>query len=291
MSAPEVAFVLPAGGSTGAVQVGILQAMAERGIRPDVVVGCSVGALNATFFALDPGPDQARMLARVWRMLSRRDVFGSGRARVVARVIGRRDHVYDPGPLRALIRSLVPVEDLADAAIPVHVVTTDLDLGVARWWTAGPAHELLYASACLPGLFPPSVIDGRRHVDGGVLEPVPVERAVATDARVVDVLGQNAGPGEDAAQPKPMAALHVLIRSFGISRYARLPDPDRLAHVGQEVVVVPGASTAGIDITDFRYTGQLIEESAARAHRFFDDLERSSDRSRLPLGAAQVAAP
>ena len=282
MNAPATAFVLPAGGSTGAVQVGILRALAERDILPDLVVGCSVGALNATFFAQDPGVGQARMLARVWHMLSRRDVFGAGRARALARIIRRRDHVYDPRPIQVLIRSLVSVSDLADAAVPVHVVTTDLDLGLARWWTNGPAHELLYASACLPGLFPPVMIDGHRHVDGGVLEPVPVQRAVDTDADVVYVLGQNLGPGEDI--PPRMAALHVLLRSFGISRYARLPDPTSLAHVGQRVVVIPGASANGIDITDFTHTDRLISESVERAHRFLDHLERSPEQMRVIAG-------
>ena len=277
MKPPEIAFVLPAGGSTGAVQVGILRALAERGIVPDVVVGCSVGALNAAFFALDPGVKQARALAGIWHSLGRRDVFGTGRARTLARIIRRRDHIYDPGPLRSLIRTMVPLADLAEAPVPIHVVTTDLDLGLARWWTHGPAHELLYASACLPGLFPPVMIDGRRHVDGGVLEPVPVQRAVDTDASVVYVLSQNFGPGEDV--PPRMAALHVLLRSFGVSRYARLPDPGSLARLGQRVVVVPGAPVMGIDITDFTHTRRLIGDSVTRAHRFLDNLDRSSDRS------------
>lgn len=283
MSAPEVAFVLPAGGSTGAVQVGILRALAERGILPDVVVGCSVGALNATFFALDPGVERARELTRVWQMLGRRDIFGTGRARTLARIIRRHDHIYDAGPLRSLIRSLVPIDELADATIPVHVVTTDLDLGLARWWTKGPAHELLYASACLPGLFPPAVIEGRRHVDGGVLEPIPVTRAVDTDASVIYVLSENFGPGQDG--PSRKGALDVLLRSFGVSRYARLPDPASLARAGQRVIVVPGAPVVGIDITDFSHTCRLINDSVSRAHRFLDGVTTSADASASPPAA------
>jgi NTE family protein len=285
---PEIAFVMPAGGSTGAVQVGILQALTERGILPDVVVGCSVGALNAAFFAVDPSAARARQLVRVWQMLSRRDIFGAGGARTLARIIRSHDHIYDPRHLQSLIRSLVPLVDLADAAIPVHVVTTDLDLGVARWWTEGPAHELLYASACLPGLFPPFIIDGRRHVDGGVLEPVPVQRAIDTDARVIYVLGETFGPGQDA--PSRLAALHVLLRSFGVSRYGRLPDPTSLARVGQRVVVVPGAPAGGIDITDFSQSERLISDSVSRAHQFLDGLDRSSVTDEHPLQVAGVAA-
>jgi NTE family protein len=281
VSAPEIAFVLPAGGSTGAVQVGILRALAEREILPDVVVGCSVGALNATFFALDPGVEQARMLARVWHMLSRRDVFGAGGLRSLGRIIRRCEHVYDPRPLQSLIRSLVPIADLAESAIPVHVVTTDLDLAVAQWWTSGPAQALLYASACIPGLFPPAVIDGRRHVDGGVLDPVPVQRAVDTDASVIYVLGQNMGPADDV--PPRMAALSVLLRSFGISRYAGLPEPTRLARTGQRVIVVPGARAVGIDITDFSQTERLISASVATAHRYLEELDGWSARVPCPV--------
>ena len=273
MTVPEVAFVQPAGGSNGAVQVGILRALAERGIFPDVMVGCSVGALNSTFYALDPSVGQAEHLAEVWQSLGRADVFGTGWARTLGRIVRRRDHIYDPEPLRSLIRRLCPLTDLSHARVPLHVVTTDLDLGLARWWTRGPAHDLLYATACLPGLFPPAVIDGRRHVDGGVLEPVPVRRAVDLDASVVYLLGEVQGPAED--DPPRTAALDVLLRSFAVSRYARLPEPTSLARVGQRVIVIPGASAVGVDITDFSHTRRLIDDSVTRAHRHLDSLGRS----------------
>lgn len=271
MSAPGVAFVFPAGGSTGAVQVGVLQALAQRGIRPDVVVGCSVGALNATFFALDPTAAQAARLSSIWESISRTDVFGAGRARTLARIAMRQDHIYAPEPLRNLIRRFCPLTDLAGARIPVNVVSTDLDMGLARWWTTGPAADILYASACLPGLLPPIVLDGHRHVDGGVLEPVPVGRAVDLDAETVYLLGEVFGPGEDDP-PRP-GALDVLVRSFAVSRYARLPEPTSLARAGQRVIVVPGARALGIDITDFTHTRRLIRESTARAQRYLDHLE------------------
>ena len=153
-SAPEVAFVLPAGGSAGATQVGILASLVEAGIFPDVLVGCSVGALNAAFFALDPTLEQVDRLEQLWADLSTRSVFGDHRHRAVVRLLRKRDHLWSPAPLRALIRRCCPIADLADLALPVHVVTTDLDIGAARWWSRGPAQEVLYASACLPGLLP-----------------------------------------------------------------------------------------------------------------------------------------
>jgi NTE family protein len=263
---PEIAFVFPSGGSSGAAQVGILRSLLEAGIRPDVVVGSSVGALNATYFAIDPTIAQVDRLAAIWGELSREDVFGRNRYGTITRVLLRHDHIYTPVALRALIARFCALTELADTEVPVHVATTDLDNGVARWWEAGPTIDILYASACLPGLFPPAMLGGHRHVDGGVLEPAPVQRAVDLDASTVYVLGEIVGPEDE--RPRRLTALDVLIRSFAISRYARLPDPSALARAGQRVITVPGADTNGIEITDFTHTRRIIAESRVRSRRF-----------------------
>jgi NTE family protein len=263
---PEIAFVFPSGGSSGAAQVGIVRSLLEAGIQPDVVVGSSVGALNAAFFAMDPTMAQVDRLATIWRGLTRENVFGRNRYGTITHVLLRHDHIYTPVALRALIARFCALTELADTKVPVHVATTDLDNGVARWWEAGPAIDILYASACLPGLFPPAMLGGHRHVDGGVLEPAPVQRAVDLDASTVYVLGEIVGPEDE--RPRRLTALDVLIRSFAISRYARLPDPTALARAGQRVITVPGADTTGIEITDFSHTSRIIDESRVRSRRF-----------------------
>ena len=255
----DVAFVFPSGGSSGAVQVGILASLLEAGVVPGLLIGSSVGALNAAYMAAGPTPARVATLEKIWRRLSRVDVFGSNRCSPVARLIAGRNHVYTPAALRALIATFCPLRDLTDGEAHLEVVTTDLDHGVARWWNTGPAREVLYASACLPGLFPPAMIGGHLHVDGGVLEPCPVQRALELDASTVYVLGEL--PSLDVSTTGRYTALDVLIRSFTISRYARVPDPATLARHRQEVVVVPGADTAGLPIHDFSQTGRLIGES------------------------------
>ncbi|HET6873895.1 MAG TPA: patatin-like phospholipase family protein [Acidimicrobiales bacterium] len=254
----DTAFVFPSGGSTGAAQVGILRSLLEAGIVPDLVIGSSVGALNAAFIAARPTVEGVEALSRIWQGLSREDVFGRNRYYTLSRLVMRNDHIYTPVPLRGLIDRFCPLDRLEDASVCVQVVTTDLDNGVARWWGAGPADEILYASACLPGLFPPAVLDGHRHVDGGVLEPVPIGRAVDLDASTVYVLGEPAGPERRPGRPN---ALEVLIRSFDISRYARLPAPEAMARPGQRVIAVPGATTGHIPITNFGHTERLIADS------------------------------
>src|SRR3954469_13352527 len=123
--APREVFVLSGGGSLGAAQVGALQALFEAGIVPDAVVGCSVGALNAAYVAIAPTAERAGELEHIWRGMTRDAVFPDGRFTVARRLAGRRDHLYSAHGLRAVIEACVPLADLADTAVPVHIVTTD----------------------------------------------------------------------------------------------------------------------------------------------------------------------
>ena len=84
---PREVVVFSGGGSLGAAQVGALQAMFEAGIVPDAVVGCSVGAINAAYVAVDPTRERAVALEGVWRSMSRREVFPDGRFRVARRLV------------------------------------------------------------------------------------------------------------------------------------------------------------------------------------------------------------
>jgi NTE family protein len=274
-----VAFVLSGGGNLGAAQVGGLLALLDAGVRPDVVVGCSVGALNGTYLAADPTVAQAEALAEVWRALSSGGtVFGTPRRRQLANVVRGRDHILEDHGLRDLIRRLSPVTDLGSCAVPMHVVTTDLELGAACWFSSGPCEEILAASAALPGLFPPVELNGHLHVDGGVLEPLPVGRAldlgIATTF-VLDVTAGTASSGVRGAR-RPRSALDVLVRSFEVSRVAHTPAPETLARLGQEVVVLPLADTSGLELRDFSRTSTLIDESREVAARFLDDHLRLS---------------
>lgn len=127
---PRTAFVLSGGASLGAGQVGMLQALYELGIAPDVLVGTSVGALNAAFVASRPQTTATAIeLGRVWRSLQRKDVFPASVSGVVGGLTGRRDHLVPDRRVRLLVRRHIQFDDLADAAIPLHVVTFDLTEG------------------------------------------------------------------------------------------------------------------------------------------------------------------
>jgi NTE family protein len=279
---PREVVVFSGGGSLGAAQVGAIQALFEAGITPDAVVGCSVGAINAAFVAMDPSVDRMGALEQMWRSMSRREVFPGGRFRVARRIAARSNFLYSPDAMRAVFAQCVPLEDLAQTAIPCHVVTTDLIAGEPTWWTSGDPVDLLNASACLPGLFPPVRLDGRLHVDGGVSCPVPTQRALdlgASRVWVLNVAREFHGWADDR-----MSALDVLLESFAISR-SHLGRFAPIAAPGQQVVALPPLSIGRHDMRDFSQTPRLVaagreagramvaEELRARIRRPLDALE------------------
>src|SRR4051794_32136366 len=155
-SSPRTAFVLSGGAGLGALQVGMLEALYERGITPDFLVGTSVGALNAAFVASrSQSPETAKELGRVWRTLQREDVFPVSMGALVGGVCGRRDHLVPARELRRLIRRHIGFEDLADAAIPLHLIAFDLLEGREVRLSKGSAADAIAASASIPGILPP----------------------------------------------------------------------------------------------------------------------------------------
>ena len=250
------AFVLSGGGSLGAIQVGALQSLMDAGVRPDALIGCSVGSLNATFLAMDPRRERLDDLEKLWLSLNRADIFPASRRSIAGHLVRRDTHLYEPHGLRDLVDRLVPASDIADLAVPVHIVTTDLFNGQPVWWTSGDPRQILVASASLPGLFPPVEIGGSLHVDGGVTCPVPVQRAVELGAEriwVFDVTGGSLGRRDER-----MTALDILLTSFAISRYRlashELPDPPM-----RPVIPMPRVELGNHELRDFSRTTELIE--------------------------------
>lgn len=183
--ARRTVFVLGGGGSLGAYQAGAIVGLAEGGLVPDALFGCSAGALNAAFLAVGPSLGRAHELAAWWISSPARSVLSPGlwtRLRGLAAVATTRsDGLLDGRPLRRMVTEHVRAHDLSELAVPLTVTTTCLDCGTERHHDRGPVGDLLLASCALPGLFPPvPLADGHRHVDGGVVCGVPVQAALDT---------------------------------------------------------------------------------------------------------------
>ena len=256
---PREAVVLSGGGSLGALQIGALRALLEAGVKPDLFVGCSVGALNAAAIAVDPTLRRLGEIEEIWRSLERKDVFGGNRRMLATHLVRGDSHLYEPDALRALVRRTVPVRDLSETAVPVHVVTTDLHTGRSCWWTDGDPLAVLTASACLPAVFPPVRLGGGLHVDGGVTCPVPVDRALdlgAVRTWVLDVTGGTLGRRDER-----MTALDVLLLSFAISRSGL--DARGSGRPGQRVARLPKLDLDKHELRDFSHTPELIDRGYA----------------------------
>jgi NTE family protein len=186
---PRTAFVLAGGASLGAMQAGMLRALYERGIRPDMLVGTSAGALNAAYVASRPQTvETAKELGRVWCGLHRQDVFPIHPPTLIGGLGSHRDHLVPARPLRRLISRNLELEHLEQANVPLHLVTFDLLSGHEVRLSEGSALDAVLAAAAIPGVLPPIRWGEQLLVDGGVVNNTPISHAVELGAQRIYVL-------------------------------------------------------------------------------------------------------
>jgi NTE family protein len=263
----EVAFVLGGGGVLGAHEVGMLQALAEAGIRPDLILGTSVGALNGVFVAADPDPAAAvPRLDRVWREGAAGEAFrGSlfGRVRTLAR---SGTHLHTNEPLRRLLEDL-PVSRIEDLAVPFQCVAASIERAAAHWFSSGPIVPAVLASAAVPGLLPPVRVGKEHFFDGGLVHSIPVGRAVKLGARTVYVL--HVGRIERPLEP-PTRPWEVGLVAFEIARRHRFAEDMAALPRGVTVHVLPAGAEVdgrGADLSQLRYRdASRVEEHIERAY-------------------------
>ena len=202
------AFVLSGGASHAAVQVGMLQALAARGVTPDLVFGASAGALNAAWVAGDPSLEHLDELAAVWTSLRTRDVFPLRPVMGLLGFLGRRTSLVPPNGVLALISRNLQFERLEDAPIPLCVVATEVTSGREVAPTKGPALEAIVASRSVPGVLPPVRIGEHLLMDGGVVNNTPISNAIDAGATRIYVL--PTGYACDLRRPPKSAARDVV---------------------------------------------------------------------------------
>ncbi len=263
----RTAFVFAGGGSLGAIEVGMLKALVARGVQADLVVGSSVGAINAAYFAASPDIDGVRSLEQAWGAVRREDVFRIGLFRGLTGLLTGRGHLADPEPLRALLERRIHFRRLEESAIPCVIVATDLLGGNAIELSSGPIVDALLASAALPGVFPPVTIGGRFLVDGMLSSHTPISAAVSAGAWRIIVL--PTGHACSLAQP-PKGALALALHALNLIIAHQIATDVKRFENHADLIVVPPLCPLAISSHDFSQTDELIARATAATGRWLE---------------------
>lgn len=264
-----VAFVLSSGANLGAAQVGMLRALVERDITPDVIVGCSVGAINGAGLAEDPTQAGIARLARVWSATDGEQLMPRRRVPPAVALWRRGESVHPGDGLQQLVRRALTVETFEELPVPFHCVATDVQEERERWFDSGPLADAVLASSAMPAMFPPVEIDGRPYIDGAVLNDVPVRHAAELGARTLYVLEV----GLSRALPEPRRPLDMAIQAYWVARrnrYKRELDalPDHFA-----VHVMPDGGPHQLRVHDFTRSAELIRASYLASTAYLDEID------------------
>jgi NTE family protein len=272
------AFVLSGGASLGAIHVGMLLALADEGIAPDLIIGTSVGALNGCWLASRPDAKGINGLADLWRSMSRNDIFPTHPIAGIQGLLGRHPHLVPNSGLRRVIADNVEFTRLEDAPIPLHVVATDVISGTDVLLSSGDAVDAITASASIPGVFPPVKIDGRYLMDGGVVNNTPLSHAVALGADKVWVLPTGYSCALPAA---PSGALTMALHALTLAINHRLAtDVSRFESTVDLHVIRPLCPIA-ISGTDFSHGPTLIDRSLAATREWLAACPPTTGQARL----------
>lgn len=210
--------MLGGGGHLGANEVGMLQALLTAGIRPDLIVGTSVGALNGVTIAAQPDLEAVSKLWQAWVDLGREKIFSSALGGAGTLMRNKGIYLHDNSDLEKLIRRLLPVHSFEELQVPFQCVAASIEQAAERWFSRGPLIPAVLASSAVPGLLPPVRIDGEHFYDGGVVNSIPIERALQLGATELYIL--HVGRIEQPLKP-PRNLIQVANVAFEIARRHR----------------------------------------------------------------------
>jgi NTE family protein len=256
----------------GAAEVGMLLALLEHQIRPDLIVGTSVGAINGALVAAEPTPGAVIRLRGVWEELAAKGIFAGSVLARVGNLVRTRTHLHPPEPLRDLLMAHLPVTTFAELRVPFQCVAASIERAAEHWFTDGQLIDAVLASCAVPGLLPPMELDGEHYLDGGLVHSIPVGRAVALGADTIFVL--HVGRIDRPLRP-PTRPWEVALVAFEIARrhrfaadLAALPSHVTLHVLPSGEEASPGAG----DLRNLRY-------------RHFSGVSDRIDRAYLAAGS------
>ena len=249
-----IAFVMGGGASLGAAQVGMLQALSEYGVKPDMIVGTSVGALNGAFLASDLAGG-ANRLSHIWPTITREQIFPGSPWKSIRTLRLDKTHLYSNDGLDEFIDAHLPEANLEDLEVPFAAMATDVDTGAAVALESGPAKSALLASAAMPGFLPGIERDGRLLYDGGLVAKLPIGQALKMGAGTL-VLLDCTFPGQPA--PRPTNLWQVMEWSISLTQNSQASAALPFVPADVPVIYLPGPPRADFSHLELDHTSELI---------------------------------
>lgn len=258
------AFVLGGGGHWGAYEVGMLQALLEAGIQPDLVVGTSVGAVNGAAIAAAPTLETVQELRTLWTDLRVDEIFG-GLMSNAAKIFRRRTHLHENEEMRRLLAGRLPAT-FAELEVPFQCVAACIERAAEHWFSEGSLIDAILASTAVPGVLPPVQIGGEHFLDGGIVNSIPVSRALELGATTIYVL--HVGHIERPLQV-PTNPIQVATVAFELGRRHRFARDIAMIPEGVTAHVLPtGHDGAALGLSERSFRSfRAIEQRIDQAHR------------------------
>lgn len=253
------AFVFAGGGSLGAIEVGMLRELLERGEHPGCVVGASAGAINAAYFAGRPNRDGVAMLEALWCKIRRQDIMPLSMLGLLAMILRSRPHLVEANALRRLLETHLSYERIEQATLPLHIVATGMLTGDEIILSSGPVVNAVLASAAIPGVFPPVRIDEVDLVDGGVANNTPISVAVALGATRIIVLPDGFAC---ALRAPPRSAIAQALHALTLVIARQLVRDLEFYSTRAQIYVVPPLCPLNVSPYDYTQCAELIERAA-----------------------------
>ena len=262
----KTAFVFTGGGSLGAIQVGMLRVLLSSGVKPDFVVGASVGAINASYFVGAPNAAGVATLEQIWSGLRRADIFPFSLASAFG-LIRHQGHIVDPSKLRRVIETNLLYSRLEDAQIPLYIMATNQQ-GIGIRLSNGPAVDAILASTAIPGVFPPVNVNGEALMDGAIAANTPVRLASELGASRIIIL--PTGYACALKQP-PMRAIGKALHAITLMiAWQLIYDLERMPE-NIQVHLVPTLCPLAVSPFDFSRAKELIELAVQSTKKWIDE--------------------
>ena len=290
MTEPTIGLALGSGGVRGFAHLGVLEVLEREGIQPAAIAGSSVGAAIGAMYAFRP--KLAPNLTHVRKYLqselydstklgylkqseeNRKTIYDKLRVNLAKGAVlatsMTRASLFDSDTLRANVSYLVPPVDIQDALIPLAVISFDLTTGEELVQTEGALIDAVMASCAIPGVFPAVDVNGRQAMDGGIVNPVPSDRARALGADLV--IAVDVTP-QIAPLPALTGSYEVAMRASDITRQ-RLK-----ALLLREADLVIQVATSDVFWADFTRFDDCVDLGREAAEQALPAIRRLMDQA------------